>query len=203
MLNDYKVIIWDFDGVLMRSNDIRTEGFRLVLKDYPEDSVEKLIDFHLMNGGLSRYFKFQYFFTEILNQNFQEKDILRLAANFSSAVKVKLIDESLLIDDSLGFIRKNQQLSHYIASGSDQEELKEICMSLRINNLFVDIKGSPMAKSANVAEIIKRENVSQTNFCLIGDSINDFEAAENNNIDFYGFNNDSLINLGNGYLTHF
>ena len=39
--------------------------------------------------------------------------------------------------------------------------------------------------------------------CLIGDSMNDFEAADVNDIAFYGFNNLSLIEIGHGYINSF
>jgi phosphoglycolate phosphatase-like HAD superfamily hydrolase len=38
---------------------------------------------------------------------------------------------------------------------------------------------------------------------LIGDSINDYEAANKNNIFFYGFNNANLKSLGSGYIYNF
>ena len=38
---------------------------------------------------------------------------------------------------------------------------------------------------------------------LIGDSINDYVASEVNGIDFYGFNNTSLINISEQYLENY
>ena len=40
---DIKAIFWDFDGVLLNSNDIRDKGFSDVLKDYPYEEVERYI----------------------------------------------------------------------------------------------------------------------------------------------------------------
>lgn len=40
------VIIWDFDGVIIKSDSIREHGFREVLKGYDSDHIEKLIDYH-------------------------------------------------------------------------------------------------------------------------------------------------------------
>jgi hypothetical protein len=38
---------------------------------------------------------------------------------------------------------------------------------------------------------------------LIGDSINDYEAVNKNNLDFYGFNNPNLINISKKYLDNY
>lgn len=62
MFDSIEIIFWDFDGVIMDSMKVRDEGFKIVLKDYPSDQVEKLMEFHRNNGGLSRYVKFRYFF---------------------------------------------------------------------------------------------------------------------------------------------
>jgi phosphoglycolate phosphatase-like HAD superfamily hydrolase len=38
---------------------------------------------------------------------------------------------------------------------------------------------------------------------LIGDSINDYEAAEESNIDFYGYNNEELKEVSKKYINNF
>ena len=36
---DFKVVLWDFDGVIIDSNPVREYGFRQVLRDFPENQV--------------------------------------------------------------------------------------------------------------------------------------------------------------------
>ena len=43
MISSYKNIIWDFDGVLIDSSEIRIFAFKEILKDYSVDKVNKLI----------------------------------------------------------------------------------------------------------------------------------------------------------------
>ena len=74
-LDELQTILWDFDGVLMNSNEVRDHGFVEVLKDYPDEQVEKLMIFHQNNGGLSRYVKFKYFFEEIRAESGTEREI--------------------------------------------------------------------------------------------------------------------------------
>jgi 5'-3' exonuclease len=75
MLKKYKIILWDFDGVIMDSNAVRDLGFERVLADYPKDSVAELMKFHHQNGGLSRYVKFRYFFEKVLKEEITEEKI--------------------------------------------------------------------------------------------------------------------------------
>ena len=48
--------------MFFNSNKIRTEGFKIIFKKFPKPFIDKLVDYHEMNGGLSRYHKVRYFF---------------------------------------------------------------------------------------------------------------------------------------------
>ena len=88
----------------------------------------------------------------------------------------------------------------FIASGSDEEELKYICASHEINNYFTSINGSPKHKNLIVQELKSEFTFSRRDTILVGDSMNDFEAAQLNDIEFFGYNNDYLKDIGLNYL---
>mgnify|MGYP006083927781 CR=1 FL=1 len=203
-INKYKVILWDFDGVIIDSDLIRVFGFKKVLDNYPENQVELLIDYHNRNGGLSRYVKFRYFFEKIRKESITDEKVNQLANLFSEIMKVKLVDSKLLINETIGFINSQFKLGKemHIVSGSDQKELRGLCSQLGIDNFFISINGSPTPKTKLVENIIKNSNSSKSNYCLIGDAINDFDAAQQNEIKFYGYNNVSLKKL-DGYINNF
>lgn len=56
-----KNILWDFDGVILDSLAVRDYGFREIFKDFDKAAVEKLIEYHSINSGLSRFHKIRYF----------------------------------------------------------------------------------------------------------------------------------------------
>ena len=190
-------ILWDFDGVIMDSMPIRNKGFEIVLEKFPKIEVDTLMKFHLENGGLSRYVKFRYFFEQIRKESVSEEKIKEFASEFSRIMKKLLIDESLLINDSLNFIRNNYlNYKMHIVSGSDQAELRFLCNKLGITQYFISIHGSPTPKKELVKKLLLKNQYVKDSSILIGDSINDFEAARENGIDFFGFNN---INLQQGF----
>lgn len=196
MKNNIEVIFWDFDGVLMNSNEVRDRGFEEVLKEYPREQVEKLLDFHRKNGGLSRYVKFHYFFEEIRNEPVTEEEVADWARRFSMIMKELLVNSNLLIEETLDFIkREHSNYKMHIVSGSDQEELRYLCSELKIEQYFDSINGSPKPKTKWVGELIEK-NIYNTQECiLIGDSRNDFDAAQDNEIAFVGYGNDDVIKL--------
>lgn len=200
----YKVILWDFDGVLMDSNSTRDLGFKEVLKDYPEHQVGALIEYHQKNGGLSRYVKFRYFFEEIRKEKINEKEVQQWANKFSVIMRSLLVNPELLIPDSNDFVKHNfEKVSMHIVSGSDQAELRHICEICEIDQYFKSIHGSPTPKKELVRQVIERNGYEKHHCVLIGDSINDYEAAMVNSIDFIGYNNPDLISLGQKYLKTF
>lgn len=199
-----KIIFWDFDGVLMNSNFVRDKGFELVLSNFPKEEVSKLMDFHRANGGWSRYVKFRHFFEEIRNESVSASKINEFAMKFSEVMLQELINPKLLIQDSMSFVTKHQdKYSMHIVSGSDGNELNKICDGVGIKKLFKSINGSPTPKINLVKDIITLEGYDPEECLLIGDSINDYEAAMANSIDFYGYNNPKLNEVGLNYIQSF
>jgi phosphoglycolate phosphatase-like HAD superfamily hydrolase len=203
MLDNYKVILWDFDGVILDSNAVRDLGFKKVLSAYPDDQVNELMRFHHANGGLSRYVKFRFFFEEVLGLSISDEELLKLANSFSEIMKSMLVNPNLLILDSVNFIKHNfEKYKMHIVSGSDQTELRFLCAELKLTSYFHSIHGSPTAKKVLVKNVLHEFKYDVKDCILIGDSINDYEASKDNGIDFAGYNNIKLMPLGN-YIKKF
>lgn len=191
-----KIIFWDFDGVILDSNAVRELGFTTVLKNEPSNDVDLLINFHKENGGLSRYVKFRYFLEKIQGKSASEEDVNKLADQFSTIMKELLIDKKNLIEETLHFIQANwRNYTMFITSGSDQTELRYLCDQLDISKYFKSIHGSPKAKTIWIKELIEIYKMEIDQCLIIGDSINDFEAARDNKIHFMAYNNETLNHL--------
>ncbi len=192
-----KTILWDFDGVILDSMKIRDWGFEEIFKDFDQELIDQLLAYHRENGGLSRYVKIRYFFEELLGQSVQEQVVLEYAQKFSVLMRKELTNTENLISDTVKFIKKNHhKYNFHIVSGSDQNELRFLNKELDIDKYFISIHGSPAPKTELVASLLLNHNYCRENTCLIGDSINDFEAAENNKIFFFNYNNELIKGYG-------
>ena len=199
-----KNILWDFDGVLMDSMEIRDQGFEVVLSSHPKEDVDSLMKFHRANGGLSRYVKFRYFFEKIKKQEISDEQVQQYADSFSQVMLERMMDERLLIADALDFVKSNhQKYRMHVVSGSDQSELRQICENLGIKRYFKSIHGSPTPKTQLVQQVLQANSYKADETILIGDSINDYDAAVDNGIAFYGYNNIDLEGKGNNYIQKF
>jgi len=102
-----KTILWDFDGVILDSMKVRDKGFEMIFKDFEKNKVEQLLEYHRINGGLSRYVKIKYFYNEILGKEISNERVLEYAEKFSEVMRERLIDPKNLIQESVAFIKEN------------------------------------------------------------------------------------------------
>jgi len=80
-----------------------------------------------------------------------------------------------------GVLSKSSAIK-YVASGSEQQELRDVFQKRKLDLHFKEILGSPEKKVNHVTYVLT-EHPSST-AVMIGDAVSDLEAAKNNNIDF-------------------
>jgi phosphoglycolate phosphatase-like HAD superfamily hydrolase len=183
-----KNILFDFDGVILDSMPIRDSGFAYLFKEYPEEQVTLLLNYHRNNGGLSRYHKIRYFYENILGKSITEEEVMVYAGRFSDIMRQQLLDPKLIIHDTIDFIKANyERFPMHVVSGSDGNELRWLCEQLGIATYFLSIEGSPTPKIKLVEDLLAKYEYQPAQTVLIGDSINDFDAAQKNNIEFLGY----------------
>ena len=191
-----KTIFWDFDGVILDSMPIRDFGFAKIFEEFDKELVDKLLEYHTLNGGLSRYVKIRYFYNILLKKDVSDEKVQELADKFSTIMKAELTNKKYLIGETVDFIEKNyKNYNFHIVSGSDEKELNYLCKELELSQYFKTIEGSPTCKNDLVKNILQKYSYNPKECILIGDSINDYEAANINGIKFYGYNNEELRSL--------
>jgi HAD superfamily hydrolase (TIGR01549 family) len=199
-----KNILFDFDGVIIDSLPIREYGFREIFKQFDKKLVDELIKYHNINGGLSRFHKIKYFYQNILEKDIDEKTIQEYATKFSEIMQKELPNKKYLIQETVDFINHNyEKFDVHIVSGSEQNELRYLCRELEINKYFKSINGSPTHKNDLISHLLNIYKYNPKECILIGDSINDYEAAHINGIDFYGYNNIDLYSNSVFYINNF
>jgi phosphoglycolate phosphatase-like HAD superfamily hydrolase len=198
-----KVVIFDFDGVILDSMPIKTNAFRRLVEDFGSDAADAFAAYHKANGGLSRYVKIRYFFEEIVKKPVSDETVLEYADKFSKIVTEELSKPDYLIKETMDFIASlHGKKKLFIASGADDRELKYLCAVYGIERFFDGIYGSPTPKELLVAKILQESSCGSGEAVLIGDSINDYYAADSNKVCFLGYNNDELRRVG-GYIDSF
>jgi phosphoglycolate phosphatase-like HAD superfamily hydrolase len=142
-----------------------------------------LLDYNVQNGGISRYAKFEYFITEILNQDFDEALNHKLLQRFAQAVKEGLMNCE--VAEGLDELReKTVHANWLIVSGGDQEELREVFVARGLDHYFDGgIFGSPDNKDTILERELNNGNITKSALFL-GDSKYDYQAAKQVDLDF-------------------
>ena len=85
-LGKYKTFVFDCDGVVLNSNQIKTDAFYEAAKAYGSENAQALKDYHIQNGGVSRYEKFKYFILDILGREIKDVELNKLLDCFAIEV---------------------------------------------------------------------------------------------------------------------
>jgi phosphoglycolate phosphatase-like HAD superfamily hydrolase len=184
---DYDAYIFDCDGVILDSNTLKIKAMEVALTAIIHDSlkVNLCVDYFRLNFGRSRFHHVDVFIEKYLLLNESEIDSTRksILAAYSSQCK----ELYLTADITPGFIDfiKTLKGRKYIASGSEQEELRGVFSARGLDKYFNNIFGSPQLKSKLVENILQLE--ATNHLVMFGDAISDFEAAVENEIDFIGY----------------
>lgn len=178
-----RAIIFDFDGVIIESFDIKTQAFRELFRLYP-DHVDEIVEYHKQNGGVSRYKKFKHIYSEILKKPLDETTLNELGEKFSRLV-VEEVTKCPYVPGALEFIReKSRNLKLFIASGTPEEELRAIVATRGLSEYFKGVYGSPATKSEIISRILRMEKLDRNDAVFIGDTITDYNEARKVEIPF-------------------
>lgn len=186
-LEKYETIILDCDGVIFDSNTLKLDAFRDALSGFDKKIVDEFIEYFKNNFGTSRYHLARVFIEQFLKQEFDENLYKEILKKYSQNCIV-LYERSNITESFLDFVETYKNKKLFIASGSDQEELREVFKNRDLDKYFVDIFGSPTKKS----EIVRNIVAKNSNVIMIGDAKSDMLAANDNEIDFIFMNDYSV-----------
>ncbi len=178
-----KAIIFDFDGVVVESVDIKTEAFRELFQQYPQH-LDAILQFHLDHGGISRQEKIKHFYKNILKVSLSESQLKQLCDRFSDLVKSKVVAASFVkgAEDLLNKCRGRYKL--FVVSGTPEDEMREIVHLRKIQDFFSGVYGSPTKKADLTRNILKEHHYQPNEVVFIGDAITDFNAAKETGVYF-------------------
>ena len=182
-LDKYKLIFWDFDGVIKESNAAKTESFLELFKHYNNVLLDKIHHHHINNGGMSRFNKIPLYM-EWGDEPVSQYTVGNYCKKFSALVFQKVI-ESDWVPGVVQYLSENQHSQqHILVSATPEDELREIVSALDINKYFKSIYGAPSEKKAIICAYIKKKEFSLDEYLMIGDANSDKLAAQENNIAF-------------------
>ena len=179
-----KAIIFDFDGVIVESVNIKSNAFAEMYKAYGDDVMDKVMAHHLDNGGMSRFEKLRFYHRQYLGVPLENDELAKLADKFSNLVVDKVI-AAPYVHGAYEFLSEYHSIYDlYISTGTPEAEMDRILKVKKIIGFFKGVYGSPEIKSEHIRKILNKNNFKNNEVIFVGDSSSDGDAARNNNIPF-------------------
>jgi len=186
-ISDFQAIIFDFDGVVAESGDIKTQAFAEMYCPHGEAIVAEVVKYHTANGGLSRYNKFRHFQQHLLNGpplTPEEEKILDL--RFSELVVEAVVAAEPVPGANELIHQQSERMPLFVASGTPETELKEIVERRGLTPYFTQVRGAPKLKDVLIAEILSDHGLDPKHVLMIGDAMADYHGAQANYTAFLG-----------------
>ena len=152
-ISSYKVIFWDFDGVIKESMEAKTWIFRELFKDYGEKIQDLVQQHHEANGGMSRFEKIPYYFREYLKQPLSEEELTQWCERFSQ-LAVEQVLQAEWVPGVLTYLERfYQKQEFYVVTGTPHEEIEYLLEQLKLKIYFLEVFGAPFQKTEAVRQV--------------------------------------------------
>ena len=182
-ISDKKIIFWDFDGVIKDSVLAKGEVFAELFGSEDEYMYSRVLKHHCSNAGLSRSEKIVIYLGWAQNTPC-EKHINLWEKKFNEIV-VKKVCQSPWVPGALQYLQENYHRQYFIlVSATPQEEMEQILEQLQIYKLFKRIYGHPNKKTDVIENTLDNLGVKPSDAVMLGDSVADYGAALENNVEF-------------------
>src|SRR3989338_793763 len=182
-LYNYKLIFWDFDGVIKESIEVKTQAFVKLFEPFRGELAERVREHHLAHGGMSRFDKLPLY----LQWAGEEPTQARVSAfcdQFGQLVLQGVINAPW-VPGCETYLRSNSHQQIFIlVSATPQDELEQILHTLDLTGCFSEVFGAPIRKNDAIRMTLAARGLAPHDCLMIGDARADLEAAEANQVPF-------------------
>ncbi len=174
----YSCAIFDCDGVLLDSNPVKIEAFRVALSGRDPAVVEAFIAEHRRTGGISRFEKLARFFRELAPVDAPEQATAEAVARFGEAARVGL-SSCAEVPGARALIQAfaARGVAVHVVSGGAQDEVREVLEARGLDEWITGIHGSPTPKHVHL-ERLRESGDLLPGGVFFGDARLDMELAE-------------------------
>jgi phosphoglycolate phosphatase-like HAD superfamily hydrolase len=183
-------VIFDFDGVILESNDLKDLGFQNLFADFPEHHGA-LQRFHLANETLGRVAKVRSLLREVLPPDVTAGlDLDALEAQWLKRYQEDTRREYLRCPEVKGALALlewlHREIPLFVASATLDEEVNWVVESRGLKKFFAKVYGGPKVKADLIREILATNGFSPRDVVLIGDSDKDVAVSHAMGVGFIG-----------------
>jgi len=181
-------ILLDFDGVIMDSMMLKLDAYCFALAEYGFDRT-KLREQQLRYAGLSRSKAIPIMFEALAGKTLPEGNLERILTLFAEEDD-RLREKMKLMPGSLAFLKNaSRKVPLVVVTGTPQEAIDKTVERFELRSYFQEVCGYPPAKAEHLQAQLDKRGLKPEQTIYVGDSIQDYKAANASGIPFVGINN--------------
>lgn len=186
-MKQWEAVFFDFDGVVLDSVGVKTQAFATMFSKYGPTIEKAVVDYHLANGGVSRFKKFEYYYKHLINKPIDQETLTKLGQEFNEIALRGVLEASFMpgVVDTLNEVVA-KKIPAFVASGTPDEEMKLIVERRELSRYFLEVHGSPTTKDAIVRDVAGRHGLRLSHCLFLGDATTDYQAAKACGVTFLG-----------------
>jgi HAD superfamily hydrolase (TIGR01549 family) len=175
---DYENFLFDFDGVIADSVEVKSEAFRSLYLPFGKPIADAVVKHHRANGGMTRFDKFRYYHKHFLKKTITEMEMKDFCRRYERFVIDRVI-RAKYIPGVIPFLKKlkEKRKKLFVVSATPQEEMRYIIKRRGIQRYFIDVVGAPRSKKDNLILLLKKYGLPVRQTVFFGDSQQDRNAA--------------------------
>ena len=181
-----KAIIFDFDGVILESNGVKSNAFKTLYNQCDSVALASIVEHHRGNYSMSRYEKIQFYHQHYLGIVLSEDQLDIEARKFSDLVKKQLLSVPFVAGAKEFLLDYTRYLEFFVSSGTQTKELIYVMEARNILKEFEYVYGSPEKKDEHIKAILGNTGYICSELLFIGDRVEDMNLAKKYDIPFIG-----------------
>lgn len=174
---DLAAVVFDFDGVLVDSVDVKSAAFAALYPDESEAFRARVVRHHLAHGGVSRHRKIAHYERLRTGEPATDSRVAELADRFARLVVDQVIAAPAMpgAEELLRHLGAAHPL--FVCSGTPEPELRDIVRARGWTGHFAAVFGSPATKAEILARTAATLGCPPSALLLVGDASTDREGA--------------------------
>ena len=182
-----KAAIFDWDGTITDSNNIKTEAFVELFQSACPQAAGYIREYQQNRGGISRFEKFRHYIRHFFHREASAAELEDFGRRYAALCRPKLLNAPF-IPGAVETLRKLslEKIPVFIVTGSPATEIRELAAARNLLPLIHHIYGSPPTKDVLLAVLLAENRLVPEETVFFGDAPTDCEAARINKIPFIG-----------------
>jgi phosphoglycolate phosphatase len=188
-----RAVVFDFDGVLVDSNEVKRQAFFEVFRDY-DGSAEVVVSLLASDGVIDRYDVIQGVLSQLEVDLPPRAQVARKLAEEYNAICEHHAATCAEIEGAataLATLAAEYQL--FVNSATPEQPLRRIVAGRSWDRFFRGVFGRPSTKTENLRRALSASSTTPQDLLFVGDSRSDMLAAREVGCQFVGVRDDEDV----------